>query len=262
MSRGSDEYKRLNKEFKKAVRVQQSEAWNTLTRTKFIGTREMWRTFKISRGEQPIRSHYEPEALRDVFADVHHIPDDDKNDFLIPPETERYCFPDADLISIHELDSMIKSRSKNSSPGPDKVTFRVLQSMSQSTKTWIVSLFNACLRHGHFPQAWKMSQTCPLPKPGGGWRPISLLPIIGKLLELAIYRRIKDSFDLKQLHNFAVHGGTQEALKQFFSFVGGHRSSYVTFFDIRKAFDKVNQRRLTEHRQRSRPCRGLLRSVL
>jgi len=53
----------------------------------------------------------------------------------------------------------------------------------------ITQIFNSVLRAGHFPGQWKVSQIITILKPGKpaaevtSYRPISLLPILSRLLE-------------------------------------------------------------------------------
>ena len=56
-------------------------------------------------------------------------------------------------------------------------------------------LFNLCLSYGVFPDNWKISTVIPLQKDGdrsdgGNLRPISLLPLPGKLLEKIIHTKM------------------------------------------------------------------------
>ena len=53
-------------------------------------------------------------------------------------------------------------------------------------------IFTNCLRHGLFPEIWKYANVVPVHKKDeknlkGNYRPISLLPIFGKMLEKLIY---------------------------------------------------------------------------
>lgn len=53
-------------------------------------------------------------------------------------------------------------------------------------------IFDSCLNEGSFPDKWKMSNVCPTHKKEGkslkeNYRPISLLPILGKMFEKVIF---------------------------------------------------------------------------
>ena len=64
----------------------------------------------------------------------------------------------------------------------------------------ITELFNVSIQTGTIPEAWKISSIVPLPKGSkhtnvSNYRPISLLPVLSKLLERHIYGLISDHLD-------------------------------------------------------------------
>lgn len=58
-------------------------------------------------------------------------------------------------------------------------------------------IFNAVLRKKHMPSIWKLAEIKMIPKPGknptdvSSYRPISLLPVLGKLFEKFFSKRLK-----------------------------------------------------------------------
>jgi Reverse transcriptase (RNA-dependent DNA polymerase). len=67
-----------------------------------------------------------------------------------------------------------------------------------------VNQFNACLRHAVFPRIWKRSQVKYLLKPGdrektntGSYRPICLLPVVGKLFEGVLLHLLKPTLEIR-----------------------------------------------------------------
>ena len=64
----------------------------------------------------------------------------------------------------------------------------------------IAYLFNISIDSGVVPGKWKIGTVVPLPKGGDtnnvtNWRPISLLPLPGKLLERVVHKRISEHFE-------------------------------------------------------------------
>ncbi|KAH7641103.1 orf2 [Dermatophagoides farinae] len=64
----------------------------------------------------------------------------------------------------------------------------------------MTAIMNACIRTGHVPYLWKISTVRIIPKPGktnygqtSSFRPIGLLPILGKILESIMAGRIRRS---------------------------------------------------------------------
>ena len=72
--------------------------------------------------------------------------------------------------------------------------------------------FNACLRLGYFQEIWKMANICMILKPGKkaalptSYRPISLLPILGKLFEKIMTVRITKFFIQHDMFNKFQYG--------------------------------------------------------
>ncbi|KAI0998058.1 hypothetical protein K3495_g10131 [Podosphaera aphanis] len=63
-------------------------------------------------------------------------------------------------------------------------------------RSWIVHLYNLCLTVGHHPSIFRRAEVVVIPKPHkddlsnpANWRPISLLPVLGKGLERLLARR-------------------------------------------------------------------------
>ena len=66
-------------------------------------------------------------------------------------------------------------------------------------------LAEACLRLGFFPQWCQRAKTVVLSKPGkepgvyqtpGGYRPIALLPTIGKVVEAVVARKVTEAAEV------------------------------------------------------------------
>ena len=74
-------------------------------------------------------------------------------------------------------------------PGADGITNNALRHANMWTIAALTRLFNAILRLGHYPQAWKEGLVVMLPKAGKSplspesYRPITLLSAVAKLFE-------------------------------------------------------------------------------
>ncbi|KAL8364558.1 hypothetical protein RB595_003714 [Gaeumannomyces hyphopodioides] len=85
----------------------------------------------------------------------------------------------------------------STSPGPDGVTVRTLKRIwSDTLESHLTEVCRGAVRLGCFPQAWKkatvVTQSKPNrdPKTTSGWRPITLLSVLGKGLERLMQRRM------------------------------------------------------------------------
>jgi hypothetical protein len=140
------------------------------------------------------------------------------------------------------------------SPGHDLLTAEVLRELPANAFRFITLLFNATLRTSHFPIQWKLSLVVLILKPGkpahitSSYRPISLLPLMSKLLERLLLPRIL--FFLEEsgtvpTHQFGFRKGhsTIQQLHRVVDYASDclERKLYCVgvFLDISSAFDRV-----------------------
>ena len=75
--------------------------------------------------------------------------------------------------------------------GPDKIPARLLKKCSEQIAPSLCSLFNHSLNIGQIPRDWKSTDVTPTHKKDSkedakNYRPISLLPIVSKVLECCV----------------------------------------------------------------------------
>lgn len=112
-------------------------------------------------------------------------------------------------------------------------------------------MFNKTLQLNYFPAAWKIGELVFFHKKGrdpseaGSYRPITLLPIFGKILEKMILRRV--NYSLLQSSNFdSQHGfmegrSTETAIHQVFRTIEELKQEtkyiFLVSLDFKNAFD-------------------------
>ena len=143
-----------------------------------------------------------------------------------------------------EVTRLIRKLPSKLSAGPDQVPYKMIKHFGVKTIKFITSLFNCMMERGMFPRNWRTAKVIALNKESGGHRPISLLSSISKLYERLVFRRFRYLPSMTKLTNHALSGGTSAALKKFFDFADRHSTTYATFFDVKKAFDRVCRSRL------------------
>ena len=77
---------------------------------------------------------------------------------------------------------------------------KILKLCDASIVTPLLTIFNNSINDGVFPFPWKKANVVPIHKKGaknvvGNYRPISLLPICGKIFEKVIYNNLYKYFD-------------------------------------------------------------------
>lgn len=158
-------------------------------------------------------------------------------------------------FSIREVHSAInKEINQKKAPGYDQISGKMVKELSEKGKRFITYLMNALLRTCCFPKQWKMAQIILIPKPGkdinyaASYRPISLLPVMAKLFEKLLTKRLRPIIiarDLIPAHQFGFrqkHGTTEQVhriINQINKDLEGKRYCSAAFLDITQAFDKV-----------------------
>jgi len=98
-------------------------------------------------------------------------------------------------ISIHELQRTLQNL-KGNSPGIDDVHNNMLKRLPTPIIEVLLQFFNKIWRTSELPQQWKKALIIPIHKFGkseritSSYRPISLLPCIGKVLERIVMKRL------------------------------------------------------------------------
>ena len=115
-------------------------------------------------------------------------------------------------------------------------------------------LFNLSFNTGIFPRDWKCATIMPLQKEGSksdvsNLRPVSLLPIPGKLVEKVVHERLLRYFENNNLleeHQGGFRPGHSTIdsavtlVDKIFKAMNDREVTVATFIDLSKAFDTVN----------------------
>lgn len=210
-------------------------------------------TIKRKDGSWARDSKAKAETFSDHLADIFQ-PNDLETDIPL----ENHINLDREKIKLFTPDEIAEEIKTNlkakKAPGYDLITGEVLKQLPRKGVVMLTYLFNAVLRLRHVPGAWKVAEVIMLPKPGKppnevkSYRPISLLPIISKILEKVILKRMKPIIENRNLipdHQFGfrskhatidqVHRITdciEKALEE-------KLVCSTVFLDVAQAFDKV-----------------------
>lgn len=129
------------------------------------------------------------------------------------------CFP----YTKEKLHTDLSSISPNKAPGTDMITTKMVKVSLRIIENPLIQLINSALANAHFPSCWKHAQVvCILKSPNKDvhiakpYRPISLLPVLSKLLEKAINTRLsmatRDQFFNRQF-GFTHGKSTEDAVE-------------------------------------------------
>ena len=166
------------------------------------------------------------------------------------PGNETYKPNDLRETDIHRVTNSINI-SKSS--GLDNINSFVIKKAFESLTPQVTFMFNLSIRGAEFPDSWKKALVVPIPKQGNltkvqNYRPISLLPLPGKILEKLIHRQLSDYLETEFLlageqHGFRRNHSTIHAIEQITSYINKKMDARLptaaVFVDFRKAFDCV-----------------------
>jgi hypothetical protein len=196
------------------------------------------------------------EYLTTVFQPAdNEASQDTENEIQQSLETPHQMSLPVRKITIQEVKHAIKHHTNpRKAPGFDLITGKVLQELTDKAFRALTQIFNAVTRTGHFPGNWKISTIIMISKPGKptdqvtSYRPISLLPLISKVYEKLLLKRLHPILDQETLiptHQFGFRKQhrTIEQVHRIVNRINNDLESKkyctATFLDITQAFDKV-----------------------
>ena len=102
-------------------------------------------------------------------------------------------------FSENDILSVIRKLDPNKAHGHDQISIRMLQICDKSISKPMYLVFSSCMESGIFPAEWKMANVVPVYKKDDkqnvkNYRPVSLLPIFGKIFERLIYKDMYSFF--------------------------------------------------------------------
>ena len=155
------------------------------------------------------------------------------------------------FFSVSEVQLVLRNLKKGSA-GPDELPFWTLRDHSEILAPALHDLCSASVQSGIFPDCLKRAWITPIPKCNqpsiNDYRPISLLPVISKVLEKLVYRKwfrtIIRKLDLQQFAFIPRIGqGTTTALTflihHILSFLDTPGCVRLLMVDFSKAFDRL-----------------------
>nr|P21329.1 RecName: Full=RNA-directed DNA polymerase from mobile element jockey; AltName: Full=Reverse transcriptase [Drosophila funebris]AAA28649.1 ORF2; putative [Drosophila funebris] len=160
----------------------------------------------------------------------------------------------ADPVTLEEVKELVSKLKPKKAPGEDLLDNRTIRLLPDQALLYLVLIFNSILRVGYFPKARPTASIIMILKPGkqpldvDSYRPTSLLPSLGKMLERLILNRILTSEEVtraipKFQFGFRLQHGTPEQLHRVVNFAleALEKKEYAgsCFLDIQQAFDRV-----------------------
>jgi hypothetical protein len=154
----------------------------------------------------------------------------------------------------HEINKIINNIKQDTSPGLDGLTPTMIKVAAPYIDNILVTIINASLEAGVFPDNLKIARVTPIYKEGekdlvSNYRPISVLNCISKIFETVIYNRLLNylnTYDIITNSQFGFRKGRTtampliEAIDKITAASEASHSTIAVFLDLKKAFDTLN----------------------
>lgn len=252
------------------------EQWKANLKSKLrggqVGCKQWWSLVKDQQGES--RGTSIP-ALHRADGSIAHTARD-KADLLAKHFAEKMCIPDPERPSPlfpqivketletvntneEEVKVILANLDEKKAVAPQDISPRVLRQCAAELARPLASLFNHCLSNATWPEMWKGSSVVPLHKKNAkteakNYRPVSLLPVLSKVLETVVASRVTRHLERHHLlsnRQFGFRQGRSAAdlhlllSTEWSGALDQGKTTAVVALDIEGAFDKVWHAALT-----------------
>jgi len=159
------------------------------------------------------------------------------------------------IIEVEDITTIIRKLNPNKATGPDGITSQMLLLCDETIAQPLQIIFKTILSTGIYPENWKRSNVTPIHKKNSkqlisNYRPISLLPICGKVFEKIVFNQLYSYLTRNNLITNKQSGfrPNDSTTNQLLDLVDTIHQSFdannplevrAVFLDLSKAFDKV-----------------------
>ena len=157
-------------------------------------------------------------------------------------------------VDVNTVILVFKDLHKTNSYGSDGIPYVYLKDAFPVLALYVTIIINTSIVTGLFPKLWKYPYVVPLFKSGdvdevGNYRPISLLPVLSKLLEKIVATQLMLFLEENKLlansqHGFRSNLSTETALmkvnEHIYENIDKQKISLLLLLDLSKAFDSVS----------------------
>ncbi len=170
------------------------------------------------------------------------------------PTTDSNLFFKFSEINEDEVIYQLRSLKISKSTGLDNIPAKALKVSADIVGPPLTWIFNLSIQKGEYVDEWKKAWVTPIYKSDDrlkceNYRPLSILPIVSKILERCVFNQIykflnHNSLLSKHQHGFRPKHSTLTAPTQMcdtlYENMDNGQLSGIVFLDIRKAFDSID----------------------
>lgn len=162
-------------------------------------------------------------------------------------------------ISASDLEQIVRELPRKNGT-EEGINSDILKMVLPVIKDEFVGVINDSLRTGKFPEGWKTSTIIPIPKvnkpkKASEYRPINMLPIYEKVLELVVKKQLEKFLEDNEIiteyqSGFRRQQSCETAIQSFIEewklIIEEKKMVGVLFLDLRRAFETIDRVRLVE----------------
>ena len=174
--------------------------------------------------------------------------------------SNRKCSMKIECVHPDQVLRIISNMKSSSSCGIDSIDSRIIKLAKHQLVPVITHLVNLSIKERKFPDSWKRSKVIPLHKKDEvtypkNYRPVSLLPVLSKILERVIFEQMIFYLEENHLlhhshHGFRANHSTATALIEMYDqWIEAYENNEVTavvMLDLSAAFDVVDHKILIQ----------------
>ena len=224
-------------------------------------SREVWKFIRAAtfstkgKADTPI----EPEILNKALAAIVQANTD--TPLSIPKAGDRPQNFEFKTLSVAHVTHILSTLKPNTATGPDELPAALLRNLAPVLGPTIAHFFNESLSSGSFPDIWKRAEVIPIYKSKGSktdpgnYRPISILPVLGRALEKVAASQLYDYCEKNvvipsQQFGFRKESSCEMALVSAMDYwlrsVDEGKYAGALLLDLSKAFDCVPHQKLLQ----------------
>ena len=257
-----DTFSDARKAAKRLARQLKSSYYTQLLDTCQSNPRKAWKVLNdlCGRKKSSTPTRLTASALNAQFSSV--VSDPQRPDVLSQPEGPGIAdgLNRFEPATCEEVLALLLKVDERKATGSDGIPCYVLRHCARVLAPSLTILMNASLAMGKVPMMLRLAHIRPIFKAGDpetakNYRPISLLPVVSKILESIVHKRLcvlLTEHDLLPAEQFAyrAHHSTEDAVllavDQFYEAADQHLHTGVVLIDMSKAFDKVQHQTLLQ----------------
>ena len=208
----------------------------------------------LNDNDQPIENEDVAAYINQFFTDIGpNLAKNCQNDWVY---SGNEC--PGSLVNIQttkeEISEICKTININKASCVDTISSEVLRDVFLAVPDKLCLFFNICFNSASIPMCWKYAKVTPLPKGGNSqlvsnYRPISLLPLLSKIIEKIVHKKIYGhltEYNILDNRQGGFRPGHSTAMtcayftEDLYTAMNNNETTIAVFIDAMKAFDTVN----------------------